>query len=58
MTKEDVLQAAINEGNEYELISWDGLLDICDEDMKLVNYIEKQLIKLKDRGKINFELDF
>ena len=25
MTKEDVLQAAINEGNEYEFISWDGL---------------------------------
>jgi hypothetical protein len=58
MTKEDVLQAAINEGNEYEFISWDGLLDICDEDMKLVNYLEKQLIKLKGEGKINFELDF
>jgi hypothetical protein len=58
MTKEDVLQAAINEGNEYEFISWDGLLDVCDENMRLVNYVQKQLINMKNEGKIEFELDF
>jgi hypothetical protein len=58
MTKEEVLQATINEGNEYGYISWDGLLDICDEDMELVRYVEEQLIKLQDEGKIDFELDF
>lgn len=56
--KEQVLQNCITAGNEYGYISWDGLLDECDEDMKLVHYVQKQLVNMKNEGKIKFELDF
>lgn len=56
--KEQVLQNCIEQGNKYGFISWDGLLDACDENMELVSYIQKQLTKLASEGKIKFELDF
>ena len=43
MTKQEVLQAALDQIKEYGFISEDGILDLCDEEMKLVNYIHKQL---------------
>ena len=58
MTKEQVLQDAIQVGNKYGYISWDGVLDLCDEDSKLVNWLSKQLTKMSDKGEITFELDF
>ena len=57
MTKQEVLEQAIEQGNEYEFISWDGVLDICDENMSLVRYVDKQLTKLVNEKKITFEYD-
>jgi len=55
-TKEEALQNAIDEGNEYGYISWDGLLDLCDEDMVLGRYLIKELKKMKDNNEINFDI--
>jgi hypothetical protein len=57
MTKKEVLEQAIEQGNEYGFISWDGVLDICDEDMSLVRYVDKQLTKLVNENKVTFEYD-
>jgi hypothetical protein len=54
--KKEALQNAIDEGNEYGEISWDGLLDLCDEDMVLGRYLIKELKKMKDANKINFDI--
>lgn len=59
-TKEEktaALQNAIEQGNEYGYISWDGLLDLCDEDMVIGRYIIKELKKMKDANAINFDID-
>jgi hypothetical protein len=56
--KKELLENAIEQGNDYDFISWDGLLDLCDEDMKLVNWLDKKLTKMKEQGKIDFELDW
>jgi hypothetical protein len=56
--KQELLENAIEQGNDYDFISWDGLLDLCDEDMKLVNWLDKKLTKMKEQGKIDFELDW
>lgn len=56
--KQELLNEAIEQGNEYDFISWDGLLDLCDEDMRLVNWLDKKLTKMKEKGKIDFELDW
>ena len=56
--KKELLENAIEQGNDYDFISWDGLLDLCDEDMKLVNWLDKKLTKMKGQGKIDFELDW
>jgi hypothetical protein len=56
--KKELLENAIEQGNDYDFISWDGLLDLCDEDMKLVNWLDKKLTKMKEKGKIDFELDW
>ena len=54
--KKEALQNAIDTGNEYGEISWDGLLDLCDEDMVLGRYLIKELKKMKDANKINFDI--
>jgi hypothetical protein len=54
--KKEALQNAIDTGNEYGYISWDGLLDLCDEDMVIGRYIIKELKKMKDLNKINFNI--
>jgi hypothetical protein len=54
--KKEALQNAIDEGNEYGYISWDGLLDLCDEDMVVGRYLIKELKKMKDANKINFDI--
>ena len=56
MTKKEALQNAIDEGNEYGYISWDGLLDLCDEDMVVGRYLIKELKKMKDANVINFDI--
>jgi hypothetical protein len=56
--KQELLNEAIEQGNEYDFISWDGLLDLCDEDMKLVNWLDKKLNKMIEQGEIDFELDW
>ena len=54
--KKEALQNAIDTGNEYGEISWDGLLDLCDEDMVLGRYLIKELKKMKDANVINFDI--
>jgi hypothetical protein len=54
--KKEALQNAIEQCNEYGYISWDGLLDLCDEDMVLGRYLIKELKKMKDANKINFDI--
>ena len=54
--KKEALQNAIDTGNEYGEISWDGLLDLCDEDMVLGRYLIKELKKMKDANTINFDI--
>ena len=54
--KKQALENAIEEGNEYGYISWDGLLDLCDEDMNVGRYIIKELEKLKENNKIDFDI--
>jgi hypothetical protein len=58
MSKKELLQEAINTGNEYGYISWDGLLDLTDEDGELTNWLSEELEKMSADGKIGFELDF
>lgn len=60
ITKEEkiaALQNAIEEGKEYGYISWDGLLDLCDENMSVGRYIIKELKKMKDTNEIDFDID-
>ena len=54
--KKEALENAIEQGKEYGYISWDGLLDLCDEDMVIGRYIIKELEKMKDANKINFDI--
>ena len=54
--KKEALQNAIDEGNKYGYISWDGLLDLCDEDMVVGRYLIKELKKMKDANTINFDI--
>ena len=56
--KEEALKQTIEDGNEYGYVSWDGLLDICDENPKVYNYVIKQTQQLLEEGKIDFELDW
>ena len=56
--KEEALKQTIEQGNEYGYVSWDGLLDICDENNKIYNYVIKQTQQLLEEGKIDFELDW
>jgi len=56
MKKVELLKNAIEQGNEYEGLSWDGLLDLCDEDMKLVFWLNKTLEKMKENNEISFDL--
>jgi len=56
MTKVELLKNAIEQGNEYEGLSWDGMLDLCDEDMKLVFWLNKTLEKMKENNEISFDL--
>ena len=56
MTKVELLKNAIEQGNEYEGLSWDGMLDLCDEDMKLVFWLDKTLEKMKKNNEILFDL--
>jgi hypothetical protein len=57
MNKKQALQNAIEIGNEYGYISWDGLLDLCDEDMTIGKYIISKLEQMKKNGKIEFDIE-
>ena len=55
MNKQELLQAALDIIKEYGYISEDGILDLCDEEMKLVNYVHKQLSKMVKSGELTDE---
>lgn len=57
MNKEQALQNAIEQGNEYGYISWDGLLDLCDEDMTIGRYIISKLKQMMKKGEIEFDIE-
>ena len=53
--KKELLQNAIEQIAEYGYISWDGLLDLCDEDMDLVNWLGEELVKLGHAEEVEFD---
>ena len=57
MTKKEALKACIEQGNEFEFLSYDGILDICDEDQELVKFCIEELERMATKDKISFELD-
>jgi hypothetical protein len=58
MSKQEVLESCIYYGNQYGSLSWDDVLDQCDEKMGRVHYVVKTLEKMKEENTITFELDF
>ena len=58
MDKQELLQNAIEQGNEYGCLSWDGILDLCDEDPILTDWLVEELVDLNSKGELEFELDF
>ena len=57
MTKEELLQNATEQGLEYGYLNYDSLLDLCDEDMELVHWLEIELMELDNNDELDFELD-
>ena len=55
MEKQELLQEALNIIKEYDYISEDGILDLCDEDMELVDYIHEQLSEMVKNGVLTNE---
>ncbi|CAB4138572.1 hypothetical protein UFOVP331_132 [uncultured Caudovirales phage] len=55
MEKQELLQAALDIIKEYDYISEDGILDLCDEDMELVDYIHEQLSEMVENGELTNE---
>jgi hypothetical protein len=55
MTKQELLQEALDIIKEYDYISEDGILDLCDEEMELVDYIHEQLSKMVENGVLTNE---
>ena len=55
MNKQELLQAVLDIIKEYDYISEDGILDLCDEDMELVDYIHEQLSEMVKNGVLTNE---
>jgi hypothetical protein len=55
MIKQELLQEALDIIKEYDYISEDGILDLCDEEMELVDYIHEQLSKMVENGVLTNE---
>lgn len=53
MTKKEALQSALDQIKEYGYISEDGVLDVCDEEMSLVRYVDKHLTKMVNDGELS-----
>ena len=53
MTKKKALQSALDQIKEYGYISEDGVLDVCDEEMSLVRYVDKHLTKMVGAGELS-----
>jgi hypothetical protein len=55
MNKKEVLQNCLNYIEKYEFISEDGVLDVCDENMKLVRFCIEELDKMVENGSLTSE---
>ena len=55
MEKQELLQAALDIIKEYDYLSEDGILDLCLEEMELVNYVHEQLTKMVESGELTDE---
>ena len=53
MTKKEALQSALDQIKEYGYISEDGVLDVCDEEMSLVRYVDKHFTKMVKDGELS-----
>ena len=58
MDKQELLKNAIDQGNEQGYLSWDSILDLCDENPELVEWLDKELTDLDSKDELEFELDF
>jgi hypothetical protein len=52
MNKKEALQNCLDCIKEYGYISEDGVLDECDENMKLVKFCRKKLDKMVENGSL------
>jgi hypothetical protein len=52
MNKKEALQNCLDCIEEYGYISEDGVLDECDENMKLVKFCRKKLDKMVENGSL------
>jgi hypothetical protein len=50
MEKKEALKNCLECIIEYRYISEDGILDVCDEDMRLVRFCKKELDKIFGNG--------
>jgi hypothetical protein len=50
MEKKEALKNCLECITEYGYISEDGILDVCDEDMRLVRFCRKELDKIFGNG--------
>ena len=55
MNKKEALQNCLDCIKKYEFISEDGVLDVCDENMKLVRFCIEGLDKMVENGSLTSE---
>ena len=55
MDKQELLKAVIEIGNANGYITYDDIMDVCDGDRELHNFINDELDKMGND--LNFELD-
>jgi hypothetical protein len=55
MDKQELLKAVIEIGNANGYITYDDIMDVCDGDRELFNFINDELDKMGND--LNFELD-
>ena len=52
MSESKALERCLWVIKEYGYISEDGILDMCDEEMKLVSFVHKKLTKMVENGEL------
>jgi len=55
MTKNEAFEECLSIIKEYGYISEDGVLDVCDEEMELVDFCREHLDKMLKNGDLTNE---